>query len=161
MKKTAYLILILLSFVNVLFINAQDASNALMDLQEFEKNKQEYIIKVADLTNEEAKKFFPLNNELHKKKLEIHRKIQEGIKYIEQADNISDEEYENLLQENINLKMKEVELDKEYSDKFNKLMPPQKLFKAHQAERAFMQEELRKYREAIKDGRKTTGKRHK
>ncbi|NLZ94794.1 MAG: hypothetical protein GX921_03080, partial [Bacteroidales bacterium] len=47
------------------------------------------------------------------------------------------------------------------SDKFNKLMSPQKLFKAQQAERTFMQEELRKYRESKKDGRITTGKRHK
>ena len=40
-------------------------------------------------------------------------------------------------------------------------MSPQKLFKAHQAERVFMQEELRKFREAKKDGRITTGKRFK
>ena len=38
--------------------------------------------------------------------------------------------------------MKEAELDKEYSDKFNKLMSPQKLFKAQQAEKTFMQERV-------------------
>ena len=40
-------------------------------------------------------------------------------------------------------------------------MSPQKLFKAQQAERTFMQEELRKFRESKKNGRITTGKRHK
>lgn len=160
MKKILYLILISFSFINVLFINAQDAKKSLMDLQAFEKSKQEYIIKEAGLSNEEAEKFFPLNNELHKKKLEIHRKMQEGIKHTKEADNLSDAEYKKLLEENIDLKMKEAELDKEYSDKFNKLMSPQKLFKAQQAERDFMQEELRKYREANRKGRITTGKRH-
>ena len=78
----------------------------------------------------------------------------------EKSDNLSDEEYEQLNQEIINIRIEEAELDKEYADKFNKLMSPQKLFKAHQAERTFMQEELRKYREANKNGRITTGKRH-
>ena len=57
--------------------------------------------------------------------------------------------------------MKEAELDKEYSERFNKLISPQKLFKAQQAERTFMQEELRKFRESKKNGRVTTGKRYK
>lgn len=142
-------------------MNAQDANKSLMNLQEFEKNKQEFIIKEAGLTEEEADKFFPINNELQKKKLDLHRKHQEDLKLIKESKNISDAEYEQLIKENIDLKMKEAELDKEYSDKFNKLISPQKLFKAQQAERTFMQEELRKFRESKKDGRITTGRRFK
>ncbi len=142
-------------------MNAQDADKSLMNLQEFEKNKQEFIIKEAGLTEEEADKFFPINNELQKKKLDLHRKHQEDLKLIKESKNISDAEYEQLIKENIDLKMKEAELDKEYSDKFNKLISPQKLFKAQQAERTFMQEELRKFRESKKDGRITTGRRFK
>ena len=159
MKKAIYLISISLLFLNVFFISAQSSSESLMNLQAFEKSKQEFIIKEAGLTQEEADKFFPLNTELQKKKLELHRKHKEGVKHTQEAENISDQEYEKLIQENINLKMKEAELDKEYSEKFNKLMSPQKLFKAQQAERTFMQEELRKYRESKKNGRITTGKR--
>jgi Spy/CpxP family protein refolding chaperone len=142
-------------------MNAQDADKSLMNLQEFEKNKQEFIIKEAGLTEEEADKFFPINNELQKKKLDLHRKHQEDLKLIKESKDISDAEYEQLIKENIDLKMKEAELDKEYSDKFNKLISPQKLFKAQQAERTFMQEELRKFRESKKDGRITTGRRFK
>ncbi len=142
-------------------MNAQDANKSLMNLQEFEKNKQEFIIKEAGLTEEEADKFFPINNELQKKKLDLHRKHQEDLKLIKESKDISDAEYEQVIKENIDLKMKEAELDKEYSDKFNKLISPQKLFKAQQAERTFMQEELRKFRESKKDGRITTGRRFK
>ena len=142
-------------------MNAQDANKSLMNLQEFEKNKQEFIIKEAGLTEEEADKFFPINNELQKKKLDLHRKHQEDLKLIKESKDISDAEYEQLIKENIDLKMKEAELDKEYSDKFNKLISPQKLFKAQQAERTFMQEELRKFRESKKDGRITRGRRFK
>ncbi len=142
-------------------MNAQDADKSLMNLQEFEKNKQEFIIKEAGLTEEEADKFFPINNELQKKKLDLHRKHQEDLKLIKESKDISDAEYEQLIKETIDLQMKEAELDKEYSDKFNKLISPQKLFKAQQAERTFMQEELRKFRESKKDGRITTGRRFK
>ena len=160
MKKTLFLIFISFLFVNVLFINAQDTSKSLMNLQAFEKSKQEFIIKEAGLTQKEAESFFPLNSELQKKKLDLHRKHKEDMKQTKESENISDEEYEHLLKENINLKMKEAELDKEYSEKFNKLMSPEKLFKAQQAERTFMQEELRKFRESKEGGRITTGKRH-
>lgn len=161
MKKKSFLLFISFIFINILFVNAQSSSKAIMNLQEFEKRKQEFIIKEASLTQEEADNFFPLNNQLQKKKLELHRKYKEDMKHTVETENISDEEYEQLIKENINLKMKEAELDKEYSDKFNKLMSPQKLFKAQQAERTFMQEELRKFRESKKNGRITTGKRHK
>ena len=160
MKKILTL-LSLTIFLNVLFINAQSSDKSFMNLQEFEKSKQEFIIKEAGLTQEEADLFFPINNELQKKKLELHRKHQEDMKHTKESKNISDAEYKMLLDENVNLKMKEAELDKEYAEKFIKLLPSQKLFKAQEAERTFMQEELRKFRETKNNRRITTGKRYK
>lgn len=157
--KDTLSILILSLFLNVLFINAQDPDKSFMNLQKFEKNKQEFIMKEANLSQQEADSFFPLNNELQKKKLELHRKHQESLKQTKESTDISEAEYKELIENNIDLKMKEAELDKEYSEKFNKVMSPQKLFKAQQAEKVFLQEELRKYRESKKEGRIRTGQR--
>lgn len=157
--KGTLTIFILSLFLNVLFINAQDADKSFMDLQKFEKNKQEFIIKEAELSQKEADSFFPLNSELQKKKLELHRKHQETLKHTKESTDITEAEYKELIDNNIDLKMKEAELDKEYADKFNKVMSPQKLFRAQQAEKTFMQEELRKYRESKQEGRIRTGKR--
>ncbi len=157
--KDTLSILILSLFLNVLFINAQDPDKSFMNLQKFEKNKQEFIMKEASLSQQEADSFFPLNNELQKKKLELHRKHQESLKQTKESTDISEAEYKELIENNIDLKMKEAELDKEYSEKFNKVMSPQKLFKAQQAEKVFLQEELRKYRESKKEGRIRTGQR--
>ena len=157
--KDTLSILILSLFLNVLFINAQDPDKSFMNLQKFEKNKQEFIMKEANLSQQEADSFFPLNNELQKKKLELHRKHQESLKQTKESTDITEEEYKELIENNIDLKMKEAELDKEYSEKFNKVMSPQKLFKAQQAEKVFLQEELRKYRESKKEGRIRTGQR--
>ena len=159
MKKILTLLTVSL-LLNVLSINAQDSNKSFMNLQEFEKNKQDFIIKEARLSKQEAESFFPLNSELQKKKLDLHRKYQEDMKHAKESGNISEEEYKQLIENNIDLKMKEAELDKLYSDKFNKLLTPQKLFKAQQAERFFMQEELRKFRESKQDGRISTGKRN-
>ncbi len=159
--KNTLTILTFSLFLNVLLINAQDPDKSFMNLQEFEKNKQEFIMKHANLSQEEADSFFPLNSELQKKKLELHRKHQETMKLTKESSDISDKEYKELIDNNVDLKMKEAELDKEYSDKFNKLMSPQKLFKAQQAEKTFMQEELRKYRESKENGRIRTGQRPK
>lgn len=158
MKKILTLLTLSL-IINVFLIKAQDAEKSFMNLQEFEKKKQEYIIKEASLSKQEADLFFPLNSELQKKKLELHRKHQDDMKHAKESGNISDDEYKQLIENNIDIKMKEAELDKLYSDKFNKLLSPQKLFKAQQAERNFMQEELRKYRETNKGGRISTGRR--
>lgn len=159
--KSTLTLLIFSFFLNVLFINAQDSDKSFMNLQEFEKRKQEFIMKHADLTKQEADSFFPLNSELQKKKMELHRQHQEKMKVTKESSNISNEEYKDLIENNIDLKMKEAELDKEYTDKFNKLMSPQKLFKAQEAEKMFMQEELRKYRESKNNGRIRTGQRQK
>ena len=161
MKNNTLIILALSFFLNVLFINAQDPDKSFMNLQEFEKSKQKFIIEQPELTQQEADNFFPLNSELQKKKLELHRKHQETMKHTKESSNISEEEYKELINNNIDLKMKEAELDKQYSETFNELMSPQKLFNAQQAERTFMQEELRKFRESKKDGRIRTGQRHK
>ena len=43
---------------------AQRQGNRLMNMADYEKRKREYIQKEAGLTQAEADKYFPLNNEL-------------------------------------------------------------------------------------------------
>lgn len=56
--KNTLTILTFSLFLNVLLINAQDPDKSFMNLQEFEKNKQEFIMKHANLSQEEADSFF-------------------------------------------------------------------------------------------------------
>lgn len=116
-------------------------------MQEFEKRKMEYIQKEAGLTPAEANKYFPLNNELTQKKFELHKQHREKIQRIKDNSNISDEEYRKLLENDVDIKVKEATLDKEYATKFEKVLTPEKLFKAQQAERDFMQIEVTKFRQ--------------
>lgn len=126
---------------------AQRQENRLMNMADYEKRKREYIQKEAGLTQAEADKYFPLNNELTQKKFELHKERREKLKEIKENSDISDEEYRKLLENDVEIKVKEAALDKEYAPKFKKVLSPEKLFKAQQAERDFMQKEVNNFRQ--------------
>ena len=59
---------------------------------------------------------------------------------------ITDDEYRNILENDVEVKLKEAELDKEYADKFKKVLSPEKLYKARQAENNYIQQEVSRFR---------------
>ena len=59
---------------------------------------------------------------------------------------MSEEEYLKLLNNDEELKTKEAELEKEYAEKFKKALSPEKLYRAQQAEKNFMQKEVNNFR---------------
>lgn len=149
MKKSISLLIIglILSTLTV-SLNAQQRRGRQMNMEDFEKRKMEYIQKEAGLTQEEVNRFFPINSELSKKKFELNRQHRQKIqKMKEDNQNMTDEEYRKLLDNNVDVKVKEAELDKQYSDKLEKTLSPEKLYKAKQAEKAFMQKEVAKFRQ--------------
>ncbi|MGB4568222.1 MAG: hypothetical protein WBH96_04470, partial [Dysgonamonadaceae bacterium] len=117
-----------------------------MDIADFEKRKQEYVKEKAGLTPEEAERYFPLNNELNQKKFELNRQHREKIEKMRKNKEITDDEYRNILENDVEVKLKEAELDKEYADKFKKVLSPEKLYKARQAEKNFIQQEVSRFR---------------
>src|SRR5690554_1852925 len=108
---------------------AQKQDNRRMNMQEFQKRKMEYIQKEAGLTQAEADKYFPLNDELTRKKFELHKQHREKIQRIKENSNISDEEYRKLLENDVDIKVKEAWLDKEYATKFEKVITPEMLLR--------------------------------
>ncbi len=115
-------------------------------MADYEKRKMEYIKKEAGLTQEEANKYFPLNNELTQKKFDLHKRHRDKIDRIKDNNNISEEEYRKMLDDDVDVKLREAALDKEYSAKFEKVLSPEKLYRAQQAERSFIQKEVTNFR---------------
>ena len=73
---------------------------------------------------------------------------------IKENGNISDEEYKKMLGDDVDVKLKEAELDKEYAAKFEKILSPEKLFKVQQAEKNFIQKEVTNFRNEGKSNKK-------
>lgn len=147
MRRSVILLLcVLILPANFLILSAQTPRNRKMNMADYEKRKKEYVTKEAGLTQDEASKYFPLSNELTQKKFKLHRSHRDKVQRIKDNSNISDEEYRRMLEDDVDVKLKEAELDKEYSAKFEKVLSPEKLFKAQQAERDFIQREVTNFR---------------
>lgn len=149
MKRSNIIMLLfaLLLPINFFSISAQN-QNRRMNIEEFEKRKVEYIKKEAGLTQAESDKYFPLNNELTKKKFELRKNHRDKVQKIKDNSNISDAEYRKLLEDDVEVRLKEASLEKEYATRFEKVLAPEKLYRAQQAEKDFMQREVSNFRSA-------------
>ena len=146
MRNVILLLCVLTLSANFLILSAQNPQNRKMNMADYEKRKKEYVTKEAGLSQDEASKYFPLSNELTQKKFKLHLSHRDKVQRIKDNSNISDEEYRRMLEDDVDVKLKEAELDKEYSAKFEKILSPEKLFKAQQAERDFIQREVTNFR---------------
>lgn len=144
MKKSV--VLLLTQCLILLHIASLPAQNKKMNMADYEKRKMEYIMKEAGLTKAEADKYFPLNNELTQKKFELHKLHRDKVQRIKDNSNISDEEYRRMLDDDVEVKLKEAALDKSYAPRFEKVLTPEKLYRAQQAERSFIQKEVTNFR---------------
>lgn len=151
MKRDIILLICLILLpLQVMTLTAQERK---MNMADYEKRKKEFVEKEAGLSKAEADKYFPLTNELTKKKFELHRKHREKVQRIKDNSNISEAEYRKLLDDDVDLKMKEAALEKEYAPRFEKVLSPEKLYRAQQAERQFIQKEVTNFRSNRGNGR--------
>ena len=142
MKKN--IVLLCFTLIISVFASTATAQVRKMNMADYEKRKMEYIKKEAGLTDAEANRYFPLYNDLSKRKLELHLQHRNKVEKMKQSNkNMSNEEYRQLLENDVDVKLKEAELDKQYSDKLEKILSPEKLYRAQQAERKFMQQVMK------------------
>lgn len=151
MKRNIILLICLILLpLKVMTLTAQEKK---MNMADYEKRKKEFVVKEAGLSKAEADKYFPLTNELTKKKFELHRKHREKVQRIKDNSKISEAEYRKLLDDDVELKMQEAALDKQYAPRFEKVLTPEKLYRAQQAERQFIQKEVTNFRSNRGNGR--------
>lgn len=95
--------------------------------QEFRQRMQNYITKEANLTQEEAKAFFPIYNEYKDKQRQIHMSIGKLKKNTPQDND--EEAYKKCLMEMAKLNAEMAGLDSVYYKKICKAISAQKFFK--------------------------------
>ena len=132
-RFTTLLLFTLLLSMFTSTLTAQNRSRR-MNIEDYEKRKMEFIKTQAGLTNSEAEKYFPLNSELTKKKFDLRILHRDKVQKIKDNSNLSDSEYRKLLEDDMEVKLQEAALDKEYAEKFEKVLSPEKLYRALLAE---------------------------
>lgn len=141
MKSKNILLLLLFSLCMLPQTFAQKRS---FDIEAFKKKKSEYIIQKVGLSDIEIKAFIPLTNELMDKRFEINRQMRRNAREIRKKEHKTEADYEQLINEAAEVKLKEAQLDKEYLQKFKQVLPAEKIYKYLQAEAEFMKEVLDK-----------------
>ena len=110
------------------------------DREAFLAKKSAFITAEMGLTPEEATVFIPLCNELQEKMFEAGRECRKLSKDLKHNENASDADYLKVIDECVNVNMKQAQLEKEYYEKFKKILSPKKLYKYKRAEGKFARE---------------------
>ena len=138
MKKIYILAFVFLFFVKLGF--AQEKRR-----EEIESFRIAYFTRQLNLTSEEAKKFWPVYNEmqaeiqkLQKERRNRHRDLRDN------QDNISDAELEKSINEEMASRQKELDIEKKYHERFKQILSMKKLAIFYRAQEGFKRELIRK-----------------
>lgn len=108
------------------------------DRDAFIAKRNAFITADLNLTPEEAAAFIPLCNELQDKLFELWYGFGKKERDLWMKKNPTEDEYNQLLDEMMELKAKETALEKEYYLKFRKVLPAEKVFKYRHSDGKFM-----------------------
>lgn len=110
----------------------------------FKAMKIAYLTDKLSLTPEEAQQFWPIYNEFESKKKADRKEFRDDKKDMDKEIELSDADIEKRLNERLQLKQDELNLEKEYLAKFKTVLPMKKVGELYKAEESFKRDLLRK-----------------
>lgn len=115
-----------------------------------------FITKELNLTSDEAQRFWPVYNEfqdkmekLHKERKEIHKSVKSkgGI------DSLSNADVEKIVDKEMAIQEKELQIKKEFHAKVKSVLPIKKVAKLYRAEHEFRRQIMKKMKEHKGNGK--------
>jgi len=126
----------LLLFIGVASTAAQAQRRSEEEIKKIQDAKVAIITNRLNLTPEQSTGFWPMYNEYSQKRREIHR-AQRKIINDKKAEGQNDEAVLDNLKEVQELRQKELDLEKEYQNKFLKVITANQVIELYKAERTF------------------------
>lgn len=121
--------------------------------EQIEAHKIAFITNHLDLTPEEAQVFWPVYNQCQKEREELRKSNRKQFKESKEGsehnplNEMSDKEVEILVDNEMALRQKELDMDKECHAKYKQVLPIKKIAKLYRAEMEFKRELLKKMQE--------------
>ncbi len=134
MKKASILIVMLCGFLPLLW--AQGDKKPRLTKEEFRDRQRTFITERAELTKEEAEKFFPLFFELQDRKQVLNDKAWKLMRK-GKDERTTEEQYGEILKGIYDARIASEELEKEYFQKFRKILSNKKIYMVQRAEMRF------------------------
>ncbi|GGK79929.1 Spy/CpxP family protein refolding chaperone [Rufibacter glacialis] len=138
MKVTHLLFLFLLLTASSAFAQGQKKETPeerKARIEKIESAKIAFITDKINLTGDQAQRFWPLYQEYDRRKNELRQKSRSYRD--ESLSNLTDEQIEAGLQTRLSIRQRELELDKEYMDKYLRIITPRQLALFYRSEREF------------------------
>ena len=150
--KKKWIFLLLFGLINAnLLLFAQRDEKRKAEFEEFKEKRVAFITKAMELTADEAKGFWPLDNELQTKKFELNQQMRKALFEFRGSERDRKKRTEAEYKEFVNLyaqfRIKEAKLEEEYIAKFAKVISYEKIFQYQQAEQQFARQMLNQRRE--------------
>lgn len=140
MKKWIILLLIACSFTPL--VRAMDGCSQHLTKDEFRAKQKAFIMERAELTKEEAARFFPVYFELQDKKKELTDKAWSLLRK-GKGDDMTEAQYNEILEGVYDSRIDSDKLEKSYYERFKRILPCKKIFLIQKAEMRFHRELLK------------------
>jgi len=114
--------------------------------ERLQKAKKEYVVRRLGLTNEQEKTFVPLYEEYIKKQQDINTQIRR-LKIETNTLALSDEELNADVDKLLELKQKDLDMEKEYLRKFRTILTVKQVVEIYRAEKDFVKVVLKGLRD--------------
>lgn len=116
---------------------------------EIESLRISYLTQKLDLSEEEAKIFWPIYNDFQKEQTALRKERAQNMisfKKITEIDNLSDTEIQSLIVNELNFKQRDLSIERKYYYKLKSSLPIKTVGKYYRAQEAFKRELLSRYR---------------
>ena len=142
MRKPVFLIFLATVLFNMVdsTVFGQANNRSMFDRNEFGVRRNAFLVAEIGLSAEEAGKFIPLENEFKQKFFEIGQDCRRLTQESQNKRNMTDAEYVKMIDCYLENRLKEAQLEKEYFEKFKKIITPEKICKYQQADTRFTRE---------------------
>jgi hypothetical protein len=119
--------------------------------ERLEALKVAYLTKELDLTPQEAQQFWPLYNEMEAKMKAIRKQRRDNrLDTKANHESLSDQELSAAVDRELAFEQQELDLKKQYNERFKKILPIKKVAKLHAAEHGFRKELLHRAKDRSK-----------
>lgn len=132
-------------------VQGQRPEHPRMTPEAFQEKQKEYIIKQAELTEEESAAFFPLYFELQSKKHEVNRSVWKQARAVAPHER-TEEECVEMIDALADVKIACALLEKDYLQRFKEILPAKKLMRVQMAEERYQRELLKGMQQGPRPG---------
>ena len=140
-NKVLLTMVICLTVLNTAVFAQQNDKSRKERFEKFKAERMEYISKAMNLTDNEKAAFWPLSNEFQMKKFELNKPLRDEMRKIRNARKenqpVSEADYKKMVELSVQVKLQEAQMEQEYTAKFLKILPVEKVYLYQQAEQQF------------------------